>query len=85
MNEATEIVFRHPWAAAIIFIITFILISFRRLSILPIGRPSSALLGAVLMVAFGVVTPNEAYTLINWDTICLLLGMMIVAEHLRSA
>ena len=85
MNEATEIVFRQPIAAAIIFLITFILISFRRLSILPIGRPSSALLGAVLMVAFGVVTPKEAYNLVNWDTICLLLGMMIVAEHLRSA
>ncbi len=80
-----EIAFRHPIAAAIIFVITFILISFRRLSILPIGRPSSALFGAVMMVAFGVVTPNEAYTLVNWDTICLLLGMMIIAEHLRSA
>ncbi len=79
------IVLRHPLAAAIIFLITFILISFRRLSILPIGRPSSALLGAVLMVAFGVVTPKEAYDHINWDTICLLLGMMIIAEHLRSA
>ena len=85
MNGTTEIAFRHPIAAAIIFAITFILISFRRLSILPIGRPSSALLGTVLMVAFGVVTPKEAYNLVNWDTICLLLGMMIVAEHLRSA
>ena len=85
MNGTTEIAFRHPIAAAIIFGITFILISFRRLSILPIGRPSSALLGTVLMVAFGVVTPKEAYNLVNWDTICLLLGMMIVAEHLRSA
>lgn len=85
MDGTTEIAFRHPIAAAIIFAITFILISFRRLSILPIGRPSSALLGTVLMVAFGVVTPKEAYNLVNWDTICLLLGMMIVAEHLRSA
>ena len=84
MNEA-EMVFRHPVAAAIIFGLTFVLISFRRLSILPIGRPSSALLGAVLMVAFGVTSPKEAYELVNWDTICLLLGMMIVAEHLRSA
>lgn len=85
MNDIVETSFRHPVAAAVIFIITFILISVRRLSLLPIGRPSSALLGAVLMVAFGVTTPKEAYVLINWDTICLLLGMMIVAEHLRSA
>ncbi len=88
MNEialtATE-AFRHPWAAGLIFIATFILISFRRLSMLPIGRPSAALTGAVLMVAFGVVQPEEAYRLVNWDTICLLLGMMIIAEHLRAA
>lgn len=37
------------------------------------------------MVAFGVVKPEEAYQLVNWDTICLLLGMMIIAEHLRAA
>lgn len=77
--------FRHPWAAGLIFIGTFIMISFRRMSLLPIGRPSAALLGAVLMVLSGVVKPEEAYRLVNWDTICLLLGMMIIAEHLRAA
>lgn len=88
MNELLQTgteAFRHPWAAGLIFIGTFIMISFRRMSILPIGRPSAALLGAVLMVAFGVVEPEEAYRLVNWDTICLLLGMMIIAEHLRAA
>jgi len=76
---------RHPWAAGIIFLITFVMISFRRMNLLPIGRPSAALMGAVLMVVFGVVRPDEAYRLVNWDTICLLLGMMIIAEHLRAA
>ena len=88
MNEIAQTAagaFRQPWAAGLIFITTFILISFRRLNMLPIGRPSAALAGAVLMVVFGVVTPEEAYRLVNWDTICLLLGMMIIAEHLRAA
>ncbi|MBU1107103.1 MAG: anion transporter [Candidatus Riflebacteria bacterium] len=76
---------RHPWAAGLIFTFAFIMISVRRLRLLPIGRPSAAMTGAVLMVLFGVVTPQEAYTLVNWDTICLLLGMMIIAEHLRAA
>lgn len=76
---------RHPYAAGIIFIFTFILVSFRQMRFLPIGRPSGALLGAVLMVLFGVMTPDEAYRHVNWDTICLLLGMMIIAEHLRDA
>ena len=83
--EAASIVLRNPWAAIAIFGLTFVMISFRKMKLLPIGRPSAALLGAVLMVIFGVVTPEEAYTLVNWDTICLLLGMMIIAEHLRAA
>ncbi|HOY65970.1 MAG TPA: anion transporter [Candidatus Ozemobacteraceae bacterium] len=76
---------RHPYAAGLIFAFTFVLISFRQMRFLPIGRPSGALLGAVLMVLFGVMSPEEAYALVNWDTICLLLGMMIIAEHLRDA
>ncbi len=76
---------KHPWAAGIIFVLVFVLISFRKMHLLPIGRPSAAMLGAVLMVVFGVVTPEEAYSLVNWDTICLLLGMMIIAQHLRAA
>lgn len=76
---------RHPWAAGLIFAFTFIMISVRRMRLLPIGRPSAAMLGAVLMVLSGVMTPQEAYTMVNWDTICLLLGMMIIAEHLRAA
>lgn len=83
--NAGAVTLRHPWAAGLIFLFTFVMISFRRMNWLPIGRPSAALLGAVLMVVFGVVKPEEAYQLVNWDTICLLLGMMIIAEHLRAA
>ncbi|MBF0501776.1 MAG: anion transporter [Candidatus Riflebacteria bacterium] len=77
--------FVHPWSAGIIFFFTFLLVSFRQIRLLPIGRPAAALLGAVMMVMFGVMSPAEAYLLVNWDTICLLLGMMIIAEHLRDA
>jgi Na+/H+ antiporter NhaD/arsenite permease-like protein len=88
MNEllhTADASLRHPWAAALIFLFTFVMISFRRMRLLPIGRPSAALSGAVMMVLFGVVKPEEAYRLVSWDTICLLLGMMIIAEHLRAA
>ncbi len=80
-----EIPLRHPWAAGIIFAFAFILISFRRLRWLPIGRPAGAMVGAVLMVLCDVMSPEEAYALVNWDTIVLLLGMMILAEYLRDA
>jgi hypothetical protein len=47
--------------ATIIFAITYILISGRQLKILPLNRPAAALLGAVLMVSTGVMTPERAY------------------------
>ena len=47
--------------ATVIFAITYVLISGRQLKILPLNRPAAALLGAVLMVATGVLTPERAY------------------------
>lgn len=69
----------------IIFLLTYILISGRRLNIIHIGRPAGVLLGAVLMVASRVIRPAQAYALVNWDTIILLLGMMILTEHLLES
>jgi Na+/H+ antiporter NhaD/arsenite permease-like protein len=48
-----------------------------------LDRPGAALLGASLMVACGTLTPAEAYKAIDFDTITLLLGVMIVAANLR--
>ena len=42
-----------------------------------IDRAGAALLGGSLMLAIGVLTPQEAYRAIDFDTITLLLGMMI--------
>jgi Na+/H+ antiporter NhaD/arsenite permease-like protein len=39
----------------------------RQLKILPLNRPAAALLGAVLMIATGVMTPERAYRAINYD------------------
>ena len=68
-----------------IFAITYVLISGRQLKILPLNRPAAALLGAVLMVATGVVTPERAYRAVNYDTIVLLLAMMLVSAYLYLA
>jgi hypothetical protein len=46
--------------AVAIFSLTYLLISGRRLKILPLNRPAAALLGAVLTVACGVLTPEQA-------------------------
>ncbi|WP_442887044.1 SLC13 family permease [Congregicoccus parvus] len=69
-------------AAVCIFVLTYVLVSGRRLKILPLNRPAAALLGAVLMVGCGVMTPEEVYRSIDYDTLVLLLGMMLVAAYL---
>ncbi len=68
-----------------IFAITYLLISGRRLKILPLYRPAAALLGAVLMVATGVMRPEQAYAAVDYNTLVLLLGMMIICAYLSLA
>ena len=71
--------------AIAIFCVTYLLISGRRLNFLPLNRPAAALLGTVLMVAFGVMTPAQAYRAVDYDTLVLLLGMMIICAYLYLA
>ena len=71
--------------AVLIFCVTYALISGRRLKILPLNRPAAALLGTVLMVACGVLTPEQAYRAVDYDTLVLLLGMMLISAYLYLA
>lgn len=72
-------------AALPVFAIGYVLISARRLSILPIGRPAGALAGAVLMVAAGVLEPQTAWRHVDFNTLALLLGTMLISAHLAEA
>src|SRR2546426_10801682 len=45
----------HVLTAAIIFVLTYLVIGVQRFPKLHLGRPAGALLGAVAMVAFGVI------------------------------
>ncbi|HYT61673.1 MAG TPA: SLC13 family permease [Haliangiales bacterium] len=71
--------------ACAIFAFTYLLISGRRLKVLPLNRPAAALLGTVLMVAGGVMTPEQAYRAIDYDTLVLLLGMSLISAYLFLA
>lgn len=66
-----------------VFALTWLLIAARRFRLLPIGRPAGALLGAVLMVAIGALTPAEAYAALDHDTLALLTGMMLLAAYVE--
>jgi Na+/H+ antiporter NhaD/arsenite permease-like protein len=72
-------------AAAVIFVLTYLAVAAGRFPGLSLDRPAAAVLGAVLMVASGVLTPAEAGAAVNGDTIGLLLGMMILTQYLREA
>ncbi len=70
--------------ALIIFVITYTGIIFTRLPWLNIDRPSAAFFGAVSMMLFGVLTFDEAMQAIDFNTITLLLGMMIIIASLQA-
>lgn len=53
------------------------------MKILPLNRPAAALLGAVLMVSTGVMTPEGAYRAVNYDTLVLLLAMIGFWDYTR--
>jgi Na+/H+ antiporter NhaD/arsenite permease-like protein len=72
-------------AAVAVFSLTYVAVAAGRFPFLSVDRPAAALLGAVLMVAAGVLTPGEAGAAVNGDTLGLLLGMMILSAYLGEA
>ena len=71
--------------ALIIFFITYLIISVQKIRWLRLDRPSGVVLGAVAMVLTGVLSLDEAYRVIDFNTILLLLGMMILIAYLKIA
>ncbi len=63
-------------AGVAIFIVTYALISLRRVAVFGLDRPTGALIGAVLCVVVGVLTPKEAIDAVDARTLLLLFGMM---------
>ncbi len=70
-------------AAVAVFAATYIVLAIGRLPGLRIDRTGAAIIGATLMIASGALTLDEAYRVIDYDTIILLFGMMIVVANLR--
>jgi Na+/H+ antiporter NhaD/arsenite permease-like protein len=70
-------------AAWLIFLATYAVVAIGKIPVYRIDRAGAALLGGSLMVATGVLSLEEAYRTVDFDTIVLLLGMMIVVANLR--
>ena len=69
--------------AFLIFAATYLVIAIGRLPGFRVDRTGAAIIGASLMLATNVLTVQEAYNAINYETIMLLFGMMIVVANLR--
>jgi len=67
----------------LIFAATYLVLAVGRLPGFRVDRTGAAIIGATLMLATGVLTVRQAYDAINYDTIILLFGMMIVVANLR--
>jgi Na+/H+ antiporter NhaD/arsenite permease-like protein len=67
----------------LIFVGTYVVLAIGRLPGFRVDRTGAAIIGASLMLAANVLTVEEAYAAINYDTIMLLFGMMIVVANLR--
>jgi Na+/H+ antiporter NhaD/arsenite permease-like protein len=70
-------------AALLIFLGTYLTLALGRFPGLRVDRTGAAIIGASLMVASGSLGFQEALASIDWPTIVLLLGMMIVVSNLR--
>jgi len=66
------------WVAILIFVLTYVLVVTDR-----INRSIIALLGAGVMVVSGVLTQEEAIRGIDFNTIALLTGMMVLVAIAR--
>ncbi len=79
------------WAVLLLFALTYVGITARRLRWLPVGRPAVALIGASLLAALGqwagppFLGVDGALAAVELNTLGLLLGMMLVAAGLGEA
>ncbi|KAK3447156.1 silicon efflux transporter LSI2 isoform X2 [Eucalyptus grandis] len=70
---------------SIAFAIFWVLAVFPSVPFLPVGRTAGSLLGAMLMVIFRVITPEQAYAAIDLPILGLLFGTMVVSVYLEKA
>jgi Na+/H+ antiporter NhaD/arsenite permease-like protein len=64
------------WKGVLVFGVTYALVAGRRMRWLPIDRPAGALVGAVLAVVLGAITPAEAGAAVDKSTLTLLFAVM---------
>jgi Na+/H+ antiporter NhaD/arsenite permease-like protein len=70
-------------AAYIIFFASYFVFALGKFPGLKIDRPGAAIIGAVLMLAFRIMSTREALRAIDFATIVLLFSMMLIVANLH--
>jgi Na+/H+ antiporter NhaD/arsenite permease-like protein len=68
-----------------IFILTYFLISVQNIRGIKLDRPAASTVGAALTIALGVLSLDEAVRSIDYNTIILLFGMMVLSAYFGVA
>lgn len=71
------------YVGVILFVLSYIGIAVGRLPWLKLDRTGVALLGAMLMIVFQVIDLESAILSVDYSTMILLFGMMILSAQLR--
>lgn len=70
-------------APVIIFVLTYLAVAMGEIPGLALDRTGMALLGAVAMVAFGGLDTGQAMAAMDYPTLLLLFGLMVVSSQFR--
>jgi Na+/H+ antiporter NhaD/arsenite permease-like protein len=69
----------------LIFLSTYAIVAVGRVPFLRIDRTGAAIVGAVLMIVTGAIGFDQAARAVDYRTLVLLFGMMVLVAHLRLA
>jgi Na+/H+ antiporter NhaD/arsenite permease-like protein len=68
---------------AVIFVATYAVLALGQPPLLRIDRTGAAIIGAILMVTLGGLPLEEAFRAVDYRTLVLLFGMMVLIAHLH--
>ncbi|EGG21475.1 arsenite transport subunit B [Cavenderia fasciculata] len=75
-----------PYFAVVIFTVSLIIICSRNFKWMPIGRAATALVGSVNIKNNTINIPAEEIgSVVNWDTLILLMSMMMLCNYMERA
>jgi Na+/H+ antiporter NhaD/arsenite permease-like protein len=69
----------------LIFFLTYAVVAVGRAPGLRVDRTGAAIIGAILMIVTGAIGFDEAVQAVDFRTLVLLFGMMVLVAHLRLA